>query len=244
MNTDAEAPETQAWQKALLPLMTKVLVGLTLFFFAASGIQLVHLHWRISQSPDLNLDTVLKDTANGPHRLSNSRDLFLRGLFYLENNALARRYHHASVLLMSRIWTTYLSFVTGMVLCVVGASFILGKLAVAETTIEGETPGLSVSLKSSSPGIILATLGTVLITVSFFSHRQISVTDAALFVPSEVKTQSTARPSLLTEDLLDRVLNTPVIDEKAGEPGESEDSNTPGDAVEEDHSMESLFSPP
>jgi hypothetical protein len=51
----------------------------------------------------------------------------------LETNIVERRYHQANVSLMSRVWTRYLGFVTGMVLAMVGSIFILGKLREMES---------------------------------------------------------------------------------------------------------------
>ena len=83
---------------------------------------------------------------------------------------------------MARIWTRYLSFVTGMILCMVGASFILGKIEIASSTIDGKTPQLDFSIKTASPGIILAAFGTILMLTSVLVHNEIKVTDGPAYL--------------------------------------------------------------
>ncbi|CAN0513621.1 unnamed protein product, partial [Laminaria digitata] len=100
----------------------------------------------------------------------------------LEKHTLDQRYHQANVLLMSRIWTRYLAFVTGMILCMVGASFILGKLREDQTEISGKSDLGEGSLKTSSPGVLLATLGVILMLTSLLTHHEISVTDGPAYL--------------------------------------------------------------
>jgi hypothetical protein len=45
----------------------------------------------------------------------------------LEADALQRRYHQANANMLARVWTRQLGFITGMLLALVGAAFILGR---------------------------------------------------------------------------------------------------------------------
>ncbi|NIN68296.1 MAG: hypothetical protein GTO63_27030, partial [Anaerolineae bacterium] len=54
-----EALTSVKWQERLLPLMSHMVVGLTLFFFVASFAQLAYLHWSISRSPQMELGEAL-----------------------------------------------------------------------------------------------------------------------------------------------------------------------------------------
>ncbi len=208
-----ELSEERSWQKAMLPVMTKMLVALTIFFFLASAAQLVYLHWTILNSPDLDPQHILGPLSNNTvSGKSNPHNAVVEGLFYLECKALALRYHQANVLLMSRIWTKYLSFVTGMIMCVVGASFILGKLTSSETVLKGQTQVLSFALASSSPGIILVSLGTLLIGVSFFAYRQIQVMDAAIYVPGQKVSSEKAPSQDFVKKVVDNLLKSMIVD--------------------------------
>jgi hypothetical protein len=92
-----------------------------------------------------------------------------------------QRYHQANVILMARIWTTYLGFVTGMILAVVGAAFILGKLREQASEISGKAENWQVSIASTSPGLIMVVLGSALMLVTIMTHHQINVTDRPLY---------------------------------------------------------------
>ena len=83
---------------------------------------------------------------------------------------------------MSRIWISYLSFVTGMILSLVGASFILGRIREPATKLDADTKVAKFSIASSSPGIILATLGTLLITTSILTNHRIAVEDKSVYL--------------------------------------------------------------
>lgn len=88
----------------------------------------------------------------------------------LEEKSLDRRYSQGGLLLVSRIFTKYLGFFTGMILAIVGAVFIIGKLQESSSDIEGAI-GEQMKLKivSSSPGIIFGVLGTVLMLSTIFA---------------------------------------------------------------------------
>lgn len=124
------AKNTWRWQNNLLPLMRRMIIFLTLFFFLASFGQLIYLQMAIYSATPVNLDRPLSvlhavDTMSISQRQDVAR---LETEILLETNALERRHHQASVLLMSSIWIRYLGFVTGMILSMIGAIFILGKL--------------------------------------------------------------------------------------------------------------------
>ena len=175
------------WQNKLLPLMTRMLIGLTVFFFIASFFQLFYLHNKIEDGPKLELTKVISTgkVTQGKDKEKAGLELQImqwQTLATLDEHTLRQRYHQANVLLMARIWTRYLSFVTGMILCLVGSSFILGKLETSETTVEGKSEAGEFSIKSTSPGIILSVLGTVLILTSVLVHNDIKVTDGPAYL--------------------------------------------------------------
>ena len=172
---------SRRWQTKLLPFMIIMLSFLTVFFFAASVIQLFYLHHRIEIYPELNMDKALNITGNLKDTdIMNYTEW--KTLSVLEGYALQRRYHQANVLLISRIWTRYLGFVTGMILAMVGATFILGKLRETESRIESESAAGKFSITSASPGLILAFLGTVLMITTVIVHQDIEVKDSAVYV--------------------------------------------------------------
>lgn len=185
------------WQQRLLPLMVSMVVGLTVFFFIASFGQLAYLHWSILQTPALNINTVLNAMTLEPD--APIEDVLVvtrfRVLASLEGNALERRHHQANVLLMSRVWTRYLGFVTGMILALVGSSFILGKLREPASELEAKSSVAAVSLRSASPGILLAGLGVVLMVTTIIVHHEITVRDVPLYLQAEAIAPATLEES-------------------------------------------------
>src|SRR6266542_4556 len=184
----------RTWQRRLLPLMVGLLVTLTAFVIVASVVQLYYLQTRSEKAPRLDLgpamaslDEIAKDMQSGKLQdqgALNSRIEQARWqtLSILEANVLQRRYHHAGVLLISRIWTRYLGFVTGTILAMVGAAFTLGKLQEASSNL-GAAGGLwKVSLTTDSPGLVLAALGTALMLATLATSMDLYVNDGPVYL--------------------------------------------------------------
>ena len=173
----------QRWQNKLLPFMTRMLAALTLFFFIASFVQLIYLHWNIRTAPSLDLpEPLLPLPASDLTTQQVIETGKLKALIMLEKHSLERQYHQANVLLMARVWTSYLGFVTGMVLALVGAAFILGKLREPVSELSTAVQSAAVSLKSASPGLVLAVLGTMLMLATIVTHHKIEVVDKAVYL--------------------------------------------------------------
>lgn len=180
----------KAWQRASRPMMVRTLVALAAFFFVASLVQLAYLNWQISHPPALAADALLDPTIcrtpAGVPPLSPQVCLTLqrdRAAVLLEENLVARRYHQGDAQLMFGIWSRYLGFVTGMILAVVGAAFILGKLAEPPTQLDGALGDMRAAITSSSPGLILALLGVVLIVASITKLHKLDTRDGAIYLP-------------------------------------------------------------
>jgi hypothetical protein len=162
----------QVWQQRMLPLMAQVLIGLTAFFFVVSLVQLTYLHTTIRRAPEINLEPAFAAIDRTPPASDTDRlrAAQLKTLAMLDAGTMQRRYHQVNAALMARIWTRYMGFVTGMILALLGAVFILGKL---KEPAEG-TP----SQQRGSPGLIMITLGVALMIVTIAVNHRIDVTDA------------------------------------------------------------------
>lgn len=191
-----ESRATQRWQARLRVWMQFIVTGVLAFFLLASGWQIYYLHQKIEQAPALNLE--LAPSANLPAAQEQWRTLAR-----LEAHAIQQRYHQANVILMARIWTTYLGFVTGMILAVVGAAFILGKLREQTSEITGKMENWQVSIASTSPGLVMVVLGTILMLMTITTHHQIDVKDSPLYFSGNAISTTTATtssaPSQLSE---------------------------------------------
>jgi hypothetical protein len=172
------------WQERLLPLMSRLLIGVTLFFFLATFLQMSYLHWSILNSPAIDInpgaDIVLATSAIiFSDRIEARR---LEVLSRMEAYLVQQRYHHASVLMMSGLWIRYLGFVTGMILALVGASFVLGKLREPASELTGKFPTGEGSLRTTSPGIILVVLGVVLMFTTIVNRDIYEVKDVPVYL--------------------------------------------------------------
>jgi cytochrome bd-type quinol oxidase subunit 2 len=191
-----ESRATQRWQARLRAWMQFIVTGVLAFFLLASGWQIYYLHQKIEKAPALELEF----SAGGS--LNDAQEQW-RTLARLEAHAIQQRYHQANVILMARIWTTYLGFVTGMILAVVGAAFILGKLREQTSEISGKMENWQVSIVSTSPGLVMVVLGTILMLMTITTHHQINVKDSPLYfggtTTGPTTTTTTTSPPKLSE---------------------------------------------
>jgi len=175
-------PELVKWQNRLLPLMSGFVIALALAFFVLSTRTLGHVnefveteHGELRQQINAIISAKQPDTSD---------DVVRRGLLMLEAEALDRRYHQASALLMSRVWAKNLAFLTGVIMAFIGAIFILGKLSETPSAVQGGGSGWNVSITSASPGILLAFFGTTLVALSIVIHEKIDVQDGTAYLHS------------------------------------------------------------
>jgi len=187
----------ERWQRRLLPFLVWLLGGVTVFFLLATLFQLNSLQRRIESPPTLDLTPALAGLQNAAS--SSDRLVFAQWqtLARLEQNALERRYHQANVLLMSRTWTRYLGFMTGMILAMIGAAFILGKLREEASTLGLKNAGLEANLNTTSPGLVLCLLGTVLMLSTLLTHNDIETQDAPLYTNVVVSGAGAPQPARL-----------------------------------------------
>jgi hypothetical protein len=182
--TISDEQEMVLWQTRLLPIMKRMIVVLTIFFLVASLGQLTYLQVSINNSPKIDIYPVLSSLQTSDKNTLGEKEsaVTLKATILLETNTMERRHHEANVLLMSSVWVRYLGFTTGMILAFIGAIFILGKLQEKNSEIGGKIEAASVTLKSSSPGIILVVLGAALMIITIVMQHTIQVNDAAIYL--------------------------------------------------------------
>jgi hypothetical protein len=78
-----------------------------------------------------------------------------------------------------------------MMIGIVGAVFILGRLAETRSELTAEGPAGKFSLSSMSPGLILVTLGTVLMITTVLVNPPTDVGDAAVYFRAPQPKQAT-----------------------------------------------------
>lgn len=193
-----QAKRKTRWQERLLPTMNGLLIGLTVFFFLTTFAQMAYLHWSILQVPEINIDqtsgeSLITSTDSFEDRM-DARTLEVRSR--MEAFIVTQRYHQVSVLLMSGLWIRYLGFMTGMILALVGASFVLGKLREPTQKFEGKFSGIDLSLRTTSPGVILAVLGVTLMFATILDKDTYNVNDSNTY--------------LFTAETSDALINVPI----------------------------------
>jgi hypothetical protein len=181
-NNEKEQERLAKWQHKLLPTIVKIIISLAVFFFVASLGQLIYLQQRVGKKPEIDKNWIKENTPNSQ-------------LYQLEYLSLQNRYHQGNTTLMSRIWLQYLGFMTGMILTIIGAIFILGKLREPETKVELSAMQVRLSLLSTSPGLVMVILGTVIMITTIIDHYSIDVRDANIYLqPAQGTSVSTTVP--------------------------------------------------
>ena len=99
----------------------------------------------------------------------------------LEADALQRRYHQATTTMLARVWTRQLGFLTGMILALVGAAFVLGRLREPATRLSAAGGGITGALGASSPGLVLALLGTGLMAITLVTPFDVETSTDGLY---------------------------------------------------------------
>lgn len=189
----ASEPSPSAWQERLLPLMRWMLVSLTVFFITATLYQAYSMQRRIAElgSEEFKLPAGATGT---------DADTW-KARIGLEAYAIRHRYQHSSLILMSRAWIIYLGFVTGMILAMVGATFILGKIREPESRLAAKGQGGELSFQSASPGLIMAVLGTGLMICTMIIRADVTVTDAPVYLLPEVRLSGGTTPPAVPGEL-------------------------------------------
>jgi len=193
------------WQERLLPTMNGLLVGLTIFFFLTTFGQMAYLHWSILQIPEVNIsqtsaESLITSTDTFEDRM-NARELEVRSR--MEAFIVTQRYRQVSVLLMAGLWIRYLGFITGMILALVGASFVLGKLREPNQKFTGKFSWIDISLRTTSSGVILAVLGVILMFATILNKDFYNVSDSNVYlfpVQGAPTTENLSLPVLMSPE--------------------------------------------
>jgi hypothetical protein len=181
----AEDRQLLAWQRRMAAFMTASVIVAAAFFAIVTLWQYGRFE-AILVKPAAALEDVWSRQVIAPTTYEQQFELAkTRAAFALERELIARRYDQANLTLTTRLWTRLMGFITGMILALVGAAFVLGKLseAVSEAAAKAGLPGQewSFSVRSASPGVILAVLGTLLMALSITIQASYSTEDRAIY---------------------------------------------------------------
>jgi hypothetical protein len=188
-----------AWQRSLLPLMVSALVAAALFFAWQSVFEFSDFKSRVAP-PKTDLSAIfdhfeqLEETKS---TISRFDYLQWKSLVRLEQETMRYRYSQVNATILARMWTRLMGFTTGMVLAIVGAAFILGKLREQQTELKHETEALKLSLTTTSPGIVLSVLGSFLMSITLLTKFDIDVRDVPVYVTPRAQSSEMPDPARL-----------------------------------------------
>jgi hypothetical protein len=175
------------WQRLLLPVMIGTVILATVAFLVFSLLDTWAVRRSIEAAPQLDLTHVLggvncADATSSPAE----RGLCLKWkvTVLLEQHTINRRYHQANVALLVRVSVKYLGFLTGMLMSLVGAVFVLGRLTEATSKLAAEGVFGKFTIATVSPGLILAALGTILMITTVMVNPPTDVTDGNVYLNS------------------------------------------------------------
>ena len=189
------ASSDDRWQNRMAPLMAGAVVATVVFFAVVMLVRFSAIEATLQEPPVAPVAIPWTATGLVPGSWRDQQQLATaQATFALERELIARSYRTACAMMSLRLWTRLTGFLTGMILAMVGAAFVLGKLTSPESEIAGGASGATLSIKSASPGIVLAVLGTVLIGISLVMPVTADVHDGAVYFGRADQTASVEPP--------------------------------------------------
>jgi hypothetical protein len=179
-----EAAALARWQARLLPFMSAGLAAAGLFFSVATWWFFSDLQRRLDYTPTdvVAVVAALPKAANLQDDGASYRDWYTRVV--LEGMARQERFNMQATIVKGSLWTRFMGFLTGMLLALTGCIFVLGQLR-ADVNASGEGEGFKGQLATNSPGVYLATLGTIIIAVSVFVQASVELNDKIVYLQGE-----------------------------------------------------------
>ena len=195
----SERQEKAAWRQRLLPFLIVAISLMAIFFFVTSLLQLGRLGEAVAYEPNNRIPAALAAYEKlAPQDWDYVR---WKAMVLLEEAALDHRYAQVNATLMLRAWTRHLGFLTGMILALVGSIFILARLSEAETRVTSDAAGAKFAVVTSSPGIVLAVLGTILMVLTLTIDFEFKTSDVPIYLgPAAATAASLPTPKALDSD--------------------------------------------
>lgn len=181
----ARALAKSEWQRRLLPIMIAMTIFATAGFLFFSLLDNYHVRRDIEGAPQLDLTNFLASVncaGDGVSVAQRDTCAHWKVAVLLEQQTINRRYHQANVALLVRVSVKYLGFLTGMLMSMVGAVFVLGRLTEATSQFAAEGAFGKFSIATVSPGLILAVLGTLLMITTVLVNPPTDVSDGSVYL--------------------------------------------------------------
>lgn len=176
------------WQKSLF--VVGIVATLLIFgsFVWMTVWQVNTVQHSIGNAPELHdsvITTLYSADLDADQRLTG-------GLFHLENEIIKKRYHNANVLLRGQIYIKYLGFLTGMILSILGAMFVLGKYREQPFTANAKSERaahFNFSFQSTSPGLLLTFAGVIILMTTLLNKSELAVKDQPVYLRGNVSNE-------------------------------------------------------
>ena len=178
---DQEAP-SEGWQRKVLPVMTRAIATMGFLFFVSSLIQVHLMGAELRMQPETK--PWLATSLGGFSGDIQAELMRWNSLVVLEHETLRARTQSVNAVILRQASLMHLGFLTGMVLCLIGAVFVLGRLQTPVSSLSGEAHNAKAALRTSSPGIVLAALGSALIVATLFHHYQFNLPEKVVYLPA------------------------------------------------------------
>lgn len=124
------------WQNKLLPFLIGIPTILIIAFIILATRQINEFNSKLNETKTSEfIGTVIPAPSDSLYS-KNFDYIKWVTLLHMEQESIDKRYKQAGFLLMSRVVTKYLGFLTGMIMAIVGAAFIIGKLSEDKSTLE------------------------------------------------------------------------------------------------------------
>lgn len=166
------------WQRTLLPFMMLGIAAAAVFFGSTTFLFFDRLQSELAYGKAEAYGLINRVDGAGQAADPAYRDWAVRAT--LEQAALQQRYNVQVAIVKGRLWARFMGFLTGMILALTGCVFVLGKLR-TDIDFSASGSGATALLKTSSPGVYLALLGTVIISLALAVPGSVEGTDAPVY---------------------------------------------------------------
>ncbi|MET3654768.1 hypothetical protein [Dyella japonica] len=216
LSVPSEQPDL-SWQLKLLPFITRSIAVMGFLFFVSSFLQLHLMYLELKVDPIVGPSMIA--ASEKASSTASADALHWDGLLALEHETLIDRTKSLNAVILRQASLLHLGFLTGMVLCLVGAIFVLGQLRTPESTLSGEGHGIKLALNTSSPGIVLAALGCGLMCLTLFHRYQFNLPDKTVYLPpAQFSILSPPGATTLSPGSTSRVPAVPATTSTSGTP--------------------------
>ncbi len=211
----SKTPSDTVDEKSLLKIPRFVFGFLLLILVIPSGIFIYMSYQELGKELSViaengtslaTLQTTLKSTQFVKEHANDLPDLsryLIQAQIVLESDVMTLRQERAAASLATRTWMRFMSLIFGAIIIVIGAAFALGRVTGPLTRGSVKLKDIGISFLSSSPGLILAILGAILIAIPNVTQQVIETNDQSTYLAPATISPMVAGPNQQSQAYLD-----------------------------------------